>query len=530
MNIKPGRLGVRRLLCLSIAMLMMVAAMSVDGMVVTGAEGSGDVVAAGDGGTGADALENDADLPSAAGFEELAVYDNSIGGTLWVDENADGVRDGDEQPLAGFVVRLYAEDDLTERVQAVPADENGQYRFENIEPGRYVVGIAAGYAGADKYEPAAADITGDNKFALADNGENAYTEVIEVKEDSIITGLAAGLREIAGIMPTGTTLGYTVTGDGSINNVSYNTLQEAMADITSDNGTTYTITVSQDDPSMGAQVPIPAGKDSTLASSGGPRTITTAETQSAVTTFYGVRHFHINGGSLTLDNIILAGEFGYTSGTIANGGVSVVNSTDGSSGSLTMKNGSKITKCYNGQYGGGVAVSSSTFIMEDSEVSVNGCYQYGGGIFALLSTVTLGNNCVIDKNTALQNGGGMFLRQSTITMENDIKITNNKVTVATSTGQGVAGGGGIHLYQTDLHFTGGEISDNSSVLYGGGVSLNSNSNFTMSGGLITNNTAVDNGGGLYFNSGGTFEMNGGTISYNKAGNGGGVGFGNSSTL
>ena len=68
-----------------------------------------------------------------------------IAGTIWIDKNADGIRDIDEQLVAGTKVLLL--DNLTGNValdkagnQAITTtDSNGAYAFTNIKQGRYTV-------------------------------------------------------------------------------------------------------------------------------------------------------------------------------------------------------------------------------------------------------------------------------------------------------------------------------------------------------------------------------------------------------
>ncbi|MCL2384136.1 MAG: hypothetical protein FWC79_08625 [Oscillospiraceae bacterium] len=62
---------------------------------------------------------------------------------------------------------------------------------------------------------------------------------------------------------------------------------------------------------------------------------------------------------------------------------------------------------------------------------------------------------------------------------------------------------------------GGEISDNTTVQGGGGVSLFSEGTFIMNGGIISNNTAWQ-AGGVFVQTNGAFIMYGGEISDNTS--------------
>jgi hypothetical protein len=84
----------------------------------------------------------------------------------------------------------------------------------------------------------------------------------------------------------------------------------------------------------------------------------------------------------------------------------------------------------------------------------------------------------------------------------------------------VIGGGAFAM-------SGGEISGNTSIKSGGGVSVRNNGAFSMTGGTISGNIAESigvnsNGGGGVYVHDSTFAMTGGEISGNSANQGGGV--------
>jgi uncharacterized repeat protein (TIGR02543 family) len=162
--------------------------------------------------------------------------------------------------------------------------------------------------------------------------------------------------------------------------------------------------------------------------------------------------FYIANGELVLDNNITL------KGRSTNDNSLVI--VYGSSASLTMKAGAKITG--NSAYsGGGVVVSDGTFTMSGGEISGNNAIDYDD------DTVGIGGGVVVYDGTFTMGGG---------------KISGNSATF----------GGGVVVYGSTFTMTGGEISGNSADYGGGGVGVFSDvssvSSFTKTGGIIYGDT------------------------------------------
>ncbi|MDR1405222.1 MAG: otopetrin domain-containing protein [Candidatus Methanoplasma sp.] len=268
--------------------------------------------------------------------------------------------------------------------------------------------------------------------------------------------------------------------------------------------------------------------------------------------------FTLNGGEIS-DNEAGnygGGVFNYSSGTFImhDGEISrnIATSYGGgvfnySNAAFTMNDG--VISCnkttISGSYGGGVANYSSTFTMNDGEISGNNATSYGGGVANYAGTLTM-NDGKISGNTAGTYGGGVDNYYNSTFMMNDGEISRN---IATSYGGGVSNrssaftmndgvisgnettssnsyGGGVFNYSSGTFIMhDGEISRNIATSYGGGVA-NYASTFTMNDGEISGNTATSYGGGVFNYSNSAFTMNDGEISGNKAtgttGYGGGV--------
>lgn len=149
----------------------------------------------------ASGTEAASDMPE----EPQPTYVNGISGMLWHDANEDGKYDSGEQAVAGYSVTLYRENDRSNVIRSAITDPDGMYLFENIEPGSYVVGIKSETENATEYLLPLCGITDDNKFTI-DNSEwiYAYTNPIEIADDTDITDMNAGMRTPPGIQPMAT--------------------------------------------------------------------------------------------------------------------------------------------------------------------------------------------------------------------------------------------------------------------------------------------------------------------------------------
>ena len=68
-------------------------------------------------------------------------WNGSLSGNVWLDNNADGIRDGGDEPLSSLMVRLL--DASLVEVDSIQADSNGDYTFTDVAPGDYYVEVVA---------------------------------------------------------------------------------------------------------------------------------------------------------------------------------------------------------------------------------------------------------------------------------------------------------------------------------------------------------------------------------------------------
>ena len=182
------------------------------------------------------------------------------------------------------------------------------------------------------------------------------------------------------------------------------------------------------------------------------------------------------------------------------------------SGSVEIKDATKIYHNYTDASGGGIYVNDGTVTLKDATIGGEQLYdgtdsgktkgnkaQFCGGIYVKNGTINM-ENCTLSSNTA-RNGGGIQADNGNLTVK-DCILTNNEADFY---------GGGIYV-------TGGSLTLNNTTI-GGEQFYDS----TDSG--KTKGNKAKSGGGLYIEGNGTsVTMNGGSIQYNKTidGKGGGV--------
>lgn len=129
------------------------------------------------------------------------------------------------------------------------------------------------------------------------------------------------------------------------------------------------------------------------------------------------------------------------------------------------------------------------------------------------------------QNNSAQFGGGVCLTSATFVMSGGTITNNEAVHGGGETGYG-CGGGICIIDNADINLSGGTISGNTAAEWGGGISVGYPyaSDFpislTMTGGTISDNTAGSGGGGILIQAGytttaGTATISGGSIINNK---------------
>ncbi|MCL2105476.1 MAG: InlB B-repeat-containing protein [Oscillospiraceae bacterium] len=456
---------------------------------------------------------------------------SSISGALWVDGNGmlptdwNGLRDEGEPPLAGYSVALYAFDDREEPIDSTVTDEQGEYIFEGVASGSYVLGLVSGFAGGNEYLLPMA-VTQESVFAIDWQSEplTAWSaEIVIAGDDEAVTGMDAGMRLPMGIVP----LAGEFVVSGAASGV-YDSLADAISAVNAGPAGTYTVTVGKNETMAAGPLVIDAGRNVTLQSSGGPWTVMYAGSG---------KHIKVEG-QLTLKNLTLDGANNAGGIEVSYGGAQ-----------LTMEAGAVITHCRVGVncYGNfvmndglitenvgfnglGVSINNgASFTMYDGEISrnVSNDAGNGGGVYNNYGMFTMHGGRIIENQNEF--GGGVYsaLSGSVGFIMHGGEISDN---VAFSSGGGVRiglGGFEMHGGEISRNQTGGGMYDST----GGGIYFSSISSFTMTDGEITGNNAIGGyGGGFAVNGSCAATLSGGAIYGNEATAGGGIRFSGSYPL
>ena len=259
-----------------------------------------------------------------------------------------------------------------------------------------------------------------------------------------------------------------------------------------------------------------------------------------------------SGGGIAFD---FTGATEMTEGTVVNAyfnGAKISNNkSDGNGGGVYFRNATNPEKGYTfniylnsgtiekneAPEGGGIYVSyldivdSSVGAMDRINITGNKATNgSGGGIYLVDGSVSLNETNITGNSTTNGSGGGICLVDGSVSLD-EANIRNNMANVTDVTS--FAGGGGVYVENGNFTISSGskgEISENTSTSFGGGVLVKSGTvgeenlqAVTLSGGIIKNNKA-HYGGGLAALGNLSLTLNQVNIENNTAlnGNGGGV--------
>lgn len=285
-----------------------------------------------------------------------------------------------------------------------------------------------------------------------------------------------------------------------------------------------------------------------------------------------------NGGSLTLQNIIVDGDNSshpmedqnnrsliYVTGGTLNllngtvlqnnnayleGGGIYLNRNESYPNILTMSGNAQITGCYSRTSGGGIMLAvgnpQDAFQISGSALIHGNHAANGGGIFCrgyvqnIPSILSIGDQVHITDNIADSTGGGIYF--SGFRDGGDTASTLSLLGNALLSGNQAANGAGVYFYASTIGDRleineNAVITQNTAAQNGGGCNVQTNQvplNISVSNASITDNTA-GTGGGMYLltDSGATIRFSEMKCTGNKAingtsGTGGGIWFKNQS--
>jgi len=458
--------------------------------------------------------------PTESPEPENTTYANSVSGTLWLDMfddignsiyAGDGIRQAEEEPLAGYRVELYKADDTDNAIASTTTGADGKYSFENIEPGSYVVGVKTmTMDGVEYLLPLfwLDGTTGDNRFVAtydeaADAYLYAYTAPITVAEDSEITGMDAGMRTVPGKQTRALynlSSGPVTIAAGSGDHTITGTYTGTTTAITVQAGYTGTITLQNVDIDLSAYfdqaaMDITPGSNVNLVLSGS-NTLKSGIVRAGLEVNAGAAVTISGSGSLDIiggDSAAGIGGAAYGSGggtiTINSGNITATAISEGpgigngaySSSSCTITiNGGTVT-AVGGSQGAGIGGGTSTtggMIMIGGTAIVNAVSTYtgagiGGGYTAAGGTIIIGGSANVTA-TGRQGagiGGGLGGNGGTIIIR-DSAIVNASTSGGTYGGGAGIGGGDGSGNSGNITITGGTVTaTGSSNIYGSGSGM-----------------------------------------------------------
>ena len=480
------------------------------------------------------------ETPTESPEPENTTYANSISGVLWIDADEDGTYDAGEQPLADYPVYLYVEGDTDNAVQTVTTDTDGKYRFEDISPGRYVVGIKAEENGTEYLLPLVG-VQQDNKFYFAQDWSKVISNAMDIAADTVVTDIDAAMRTMPQIQPVANTT-YTIDiNNPVVTGIPGVTYASNVLTFTTSVDLTDTYIITGTGTATANRIVVNDGVGTALA----PLNITLSEVRisNSVSPFRLLGSANVNltlngtnvltcTGTVTTAGNYQAGLYVSPSAALAIGGSGALNGTGGS-GSAGI-GGSALNSTI-----GNVANSTGTITINSGTITVtggnlgtggSGCAGIGGGSYGgggnitinggMVTATNLGRGAGIGSGEGGSSGGTITIKGGTVNA------------IASYLGPGIGSGpnsasGTINIGGGTVTATGGQFA--AGIGGGGGGSYGDGGNITISGGTVTatggQGGAGIGGGGGYGGNSGTINISGGTISATSGATYGAAGIG-----
>ncbi|NNK92336.1 MAG: hypothetical protein HKO87_07875, partial [Acidimicrobiia bacterium] len=146
-----------------------------------------------------------------------------------------------------------------------------------------------------------------------------------------------------------------------------------------------------------------------------------------------------------------------------------------------------------------------------SSVSGNTAVNFGGGIWAIYSSLTVSGGSSVSGNTA-GGGGGIGVGQAQVMVSGGSSVSGNTA----------FSGGGIYAHaDSSVMVSGGSSVSGNTAGFGGGISALYYSDVTVSGSSVSGNTANDDGGGIWAVYS-PVTVSGATLTSNSASSGGAI--------
>jgi len=389
-------------------------------------------------------------------------YANRISGVLWIDANEDGTYDAGEQALADYPVYLYLEGDTDNAVQTTTTDADGEYLFEDISPGRYVVGIKAEENGTEYLLPLVG-VQKDNKFYFTPDWSKVISNPIDIAADTVVEDISAAMRTMPQIQPMAATIidmstvsaggsGYTyasntvtITTNGEYEITGTTTMKRVVvangvtADITLNGASITNSTVSPFQLNGTAIVNLTLSGTNTLTCS--------YSTTSSTAGYYAGLYGGLNS-TLTISGTgILNATGGTWSAGIGGSRINNSNYTQSAAGTIIINSGTIIAT---GGDRGGAGIGGA-YLGSGGNITINGGTVTAVGGYSTAVIATCGAGIGSGNNSG--DGGTITINGGTIT------AIGGSSAATSSLGYGGAGiGGGRDGYTGNIIISGGRVT------------------------------------------------------------------------
>ena len=388
---------------------------------------------------------------------DMEKHTNSISGVLWIDANEDGTYDNGEQPLADYPVYLYVEGDTDNAVDTAATDVDGTYRFENILPGRYVVGIKA-EENSTEYLLPLMGVQNDNKFYFTPEYSKVISNPIDIAADTVVEDIDAAMRTMPQIQPMAD---YTINmSTVSAAGTGYTYASNVLTFTTVANNHTYTITGTTTTKRIVVNTGVTLNV--ILDNASITRTVTSSFDFYAAFQLVGTAKV-----TLTLadgsDNLMRI-----ASSNALNDGIAVpsaatltINGTTGKLTAIGMGSGGAGIGGGGGNVGGGTALLSGTITINGGIITATGSWNgagIGGGESSDFGTITINGGSVTATGGGMAPGIGAGGDAGGSFGPNNITINGGTVTAKS----GITTSPGIGSFSKTVNigtvvFTGGSI-------------------------------------------------------------------------
>ncbi len=180
-----------------------------------------------------------------AGLVAPGVDTASLGDTIWLDADGDGVQDAGESGVPGVTVILYDGDGV--KVGETLTDGNGNYLFEGLLPGDYYIEVVPPLVNGETYTFTGQDAGGDDALDSDVNPGTGISPTITLEAGEDYTDLDAGLESTVPLGSIGDQVWLDLDEDGQNNDGASSGVAGVVVNLYNDDGDLVATTTTDAD-------------------------------------------------------------------------------------------------------------------------------------------------------------------------------------------------------------------------------------------------------------------------------------------